>query len=160
EEPTGGVPDQRPGGGAKPTQALQIRGQSTNLDAIPGDAGVDRHVRDGHRRRQTDEAAQRHRRGQPSAERDHGGGECADDAGEDEVGAAAVALDGEDVGHEAPDGLHDPGDGVEARVELDHRGLDLLDVFPVVVGDHFEERAREALVEAVDQDHAEDEARV
>lgn len=160
EKPTGGVPNQSSRRRAKPAEALQIRSQGANLDAISCDARIDRHVRDGHRGRQPNQAAQGEGGGQSPSERYHGGGDRADDAGEDEVGAAAVAPDGEDIGHEAPNGFHDPWDGVEARVELDHRRLDSLDVFPVVIGDDFEERAREALVEAVDEDNAEDEARV
>lgn len=159
KETTGGIPNQSSGGGAEPTKALQIRRQSTDLDAVPRDARVDRDVGDCHSRRQTDEAGQRRRHRHPAFESHRQGRQRPDDPGEDEVGPAAVASEGEDVGEEAPEGLHDPGDGVEPRIELDGGGLDPLDVFPVIVGDDPEERPGEALVQAVDEDNAGHEGR-
>lgn len=65
--------------------------------------------------------------------------------------------DREDVGEEAPDGFHDPGDVVKGYVELGGGGAEFLNVLPVVVGGDAEEGGGEAVAEAVDDDDSGDE---
>lgn len=47
EEATGKVTNEGTEAGAEPTEALQIRRERGDLDAVPGDAGVDGDVSDG-----------------------------------------------------------------------------------------------------------------
>ena len=69
-----------------------------------------------------------------------------------------VPHDGENVGQE--NGFQYPRNVVEADVDLAHLQLDLLNVFPVEIGDYLEEGVGEALAEAVDEGDAEDEGGV
>lgn len=139
---------------------MHIRRQRPYFYTIPSDASINRHIGDGHSGRYPDQATQRHRHRQFSARRHHHRGDRANYAGRHEVGAPSVAPDREDVGQQAPYGLHDPRNVVEPDVELDHGRLDLLDVLPVEVGDDLEEGVGEALAEAVDEGDSEDEGGV
>ena len=47
---------------------------------------------------------------------------------------STVPHDGENVGQETPNGFQDSRNVVEADVDLAHRRLDLLNVFPVEIG--------------------------
>jgi len=145
EEPAGEVSDEGAGAGAVPAEALQVRRQLPHLDAVSRNTRIDCDIRDRQRRGHADEAHERGGDGEVPGERDSGGGDDADDAGDDEVGSATVSSDGEGVGEDPPKRFENPGDEVNTDEELNGGGLKLLHVFPVVVRDYLEERAREAL---------------
>lgn len=160
KEPTAGVAEESAGWRAEPGEALHVRGQRPDLYTIPGNARINRHIGDGHSGRYPNQATQRHGHRQVPANRHNRSRDRPNNAGGHKVGPPPVAHDGEDVGQETPNGFHDPRNVVEADVELDHRWLDLLNIFPVEVGDDLEEGVGEALAEAVDEGDAEDEGGV
>uniref|UniRef100_A0A0E0CGW7 Enhancer of rudimentary homolog n=1 Tax=Oryza meridionalis TaxID=40149 RepID=A0A0E0CGW7_9ORYZ len=89
-----------------------------------------------------------------------GGGGCNPLTGEEEVRAAAVAGDGDDVGEQAPDGLDDPGGADEPLVELRRRRLHALHVLPVVPRGDAADGVADALAGPVDGHDGEHEAPV
>uniref|UniRef100_A0A0D3FXJ3 Enhancer of rudimentary homolog n=1 Tax=Oryza barthii TaxID=65489 RepID=A0A0D3FXJ3_9ORYZ len=91
---------------------------------------------------------------------DRGGGGCNPLTGEEEVRAAAVAGDGDDVGEQAPDGLDDPGGADEPLVEMRRRRLHALHVLPVVPRRDTADGVADALAGPVDGHDGEHEAPV
>lgn len=79
---------------------------------------------------------------------------------QEEVRAAAVAGDGDDVGEQAPDGLDDPGGADEPLVELRCRRLHALHVLPVVPRGDAADGVADALAGPVDGHDGEHEAPV
>lgn len=79
---------------------------------------------------------------------------------QEEVRAAAVAGDGDDVGEQAPDGLDDPGGADEPLVELRCRRLHALHVLPVVPRRDAADGVADALAGPVDGHDGEHEAPV
>lgn len=77
---------------------------------------------------------------------------------QEEVRAAAVAGDGDDVGEQAPDGLDDPGGADEPLVELRCRRLHALHVLPVVPRRDAADGVADALAGPVDGHDGEHEA--
>lgn len=151
KEAGGSVAEKSPSRGAKATEALQISSERTRLNTTTSDTCIDGDVSHGHRRRETDEASHGGGDREVPPERDGERGNRSEGPGGGEVRAAAEAGEGTEVGEEAPEGLHDPWEGVEAGVELHGGGAGSLDVFPVIVGDDSEEGAREPVVESVHQ---------
>lgn len=149
KKPAGGEADQSSGRRAESTETLQVRRQRADLDAIPSNTRVDRHVGDCHSRRRADQESQRHRSRQVPVEGNHQRRNCANNSGEYKIRAAAISSERENIGEDAPEWFDDPGNVVQPNVQLDDGGLDFLDVFPVVIGDYFEERSRKALTESV-----------
>ena len=160
EEPAREVSDEGAGAGAEPAEALQVRRQLPDLDAVPRNTRINCDIRDRERRRHAEEAHERGGGGEVPGERDSGGGDGADDTGDDEVGSAAVSSDGEGVGEDSPKRFENPGDEVNTYEELNGGGLKLLHVFPVVVCHYLEEWAREPLPYTVDEEDADHEGRV
>ena len=160
KEATGGVAEKSAGRRAEPGEALHIRRQRPHLYTIPSNARVDRHIGDGHSGRYPYQTTQRHRHRQVPANRDNRRRDRPNYAGGHKIGPSTVPHDGENIGQETPNGFQDPRNVVEADVDLAHRRLDLLNVFPVEIGDYLEEGVGEALAEAVDEGDAEDEGGV
>lgn len=74
------------------------------------------------------------------------------------VRPALVASNGQNVSQKTPRRLQDPWQSIETLVELNRRGLNLLDILPVVIGHDPEERRSESLAEAIYQYDGQDEA--
>lgn len=157
KKPAGGVSDQSSGRRAKSTQTLQVRRQRTDLDAILSNTRIDCHVCDCHSRRRTDQENQRRHGRQIPVQSNHQRRGHTKNTGENKIRPPPIPFDRENIGEDTPDRFHDPRNVVQADVELDDGGLDFLNVFPVIVGDYFEERSRKALTESVNEDHTEDE---
>ncbi|OAY71876.1 hypothetical protein ACMD2_11160, partial [Ananas comosus] len=155
ENAAGGVTDEGAEGRDEAGEALHVRRERRLLDAVPRDARVDCHVGDRDRRRHAHEAHQCRDRREAASRRDYLRGTC-----DDEIGAAAIAADGNDVGEDAPDGLQDPGNVVQAHEQLHRRRLRLLHVLPVVVRHDAKERPREPVAQPVDEHDADHERRV
>lgn len=118
KEPTGKIPNKSSGAGAKPTQALQVRRELLHLNTIPCNTRINRDVSNRKRQRHTNETHQRRHSRKVPFEGDNCGGDNANDAGDEEVGAAPVTVDGECVGEDSPEGFENPWDEVETYVEL------------------------------------------
>lgn len=127
-------------------------------DAVLSNQRVHRHV--GHRRARALRRQRQDRRhdAQLAVEREREHGRRPNHSGEEEVRAAAVAGDGDDVGEQALDGLDDPGGADEPLVELRRRRLHALHVLPVVPRRDAADGVADALAGPVDGHDGEHEA--